>query len=468
MLATAPRILKPQPGPQEAFLACDADIAGIGGAKGGGKTMALLLDPLYDISNSSFAAVVFRRTFPEIRMEGGLWDSSERVTLADGTKVPFYPSLGAVPVESRLEWSFPSGATVRFAHMEHESDRLQFLLGLQAAWLGFDQVETFTYRQFWDLIGALRSMAGVHNRIRFSCNPDPDHWTKTFMAWWLDPKTGLPIPERAGRVRWFVRVNDEIEWADAPNQLAARYGDDCSPLSFAFFPSTVYDNPILLKANPKYLATLKMMRQIQRERMLIGNWNAKEHAGSYFQRSWIPIVEQAPPLVRAIRYWDRASKTAEKATPTDSWTVGMKLGMAADGIWYICHVERFHGTPLAVEQAIDNCFTQDSRSVYVGIEQDPAQAGVGEAMGHARRIAAMGGTVLLNRVHESKGKRAEPVSALAEHGLLRMVKGPWNDSCLNEMENFDGSDKCMADQVDSLSGGYYKLSTMKVAGTWGR
>src|SRR5690348_2826225 len=50
--------------------------------------------------------------------------------------------------------------------------------------------------------------------IRATCNPDADSWVADFLAWWIDPESGLPIIERAGVLRYYVRVAGKIEWAD--------------------------------------------------------------------------------------------------------------------------------------------------------------------------------------------------------------------------------------------------------------
>ena len=71
--------IRPQPGPQEAFLASSADIAIYGGAAGGGKSWGLLLEGVRHVSNPEFGAVYFRRTMPQIKNEGGLWDESEKL-----------------------------------------------------------------------------------------------------------------------------------------------------------------------------------------------------------------------------------------------------------------------------------------------------------------------------------------------------------------------------------------------------
>jgi hypothetical protein len=66
----------PQEGPQTLFLSSAADIAIYGGAAGGGKTFAELLEPLRHVGNKDFGAVIFRRTTPQITNEGALWDES--------------------------------------------------------------------------------------------------------------------------------------------------------------------------------------------------------------------------------------------------------------------------------------------------------------------------------------------------------------------------------------------------------
>src|SRR4051812_35080966 len=65
-----PLELRPQQGPQEQFLRSAADIAIYGGAAGGGKSFALLLEPLFHVANSRFRGVLFRRTVPQLRLEG--------------------------------------------------------------------------------------------------------------------------------------------------------------------------------------------------------------------------------------------------------------------------------------------------------------------------------------------------------------------------------------------------------------
>lgn len=115
-VAKADRPPRPQPGPQRRFLASLADIAIYGGAAGGGKTWALLLQALPHEAEPDFSAVFFRRTTMQVRHPGGLWDESFRL----------YAARQAQPFTASLEWRFPSGARVRFAHLEHDKTVLEW------------------------------------------------------------------------------------------------------------------------------------------------------------------------------------------------------------------------------------------------------------------------------------------------------------------------------------------------------
>ena len=187
------KILRPQPGPQEAFLSTPADIAIYGGAAGGGKTYALLLESLRHIRNPGFGAVIFRRQSIQITQEGGLWDSSFGV---------FGGLRGAVPKTSpRRHWRFRSGSRVSFAHIDGDRD-LNKWQGSQIAMIGYDELTHFTKRQFFYMLSRNRSGCGVAPYIRATCNPDADSWVAGFIGWWIDPKTGYPLRERSGKIRY--------------------------------------------------------------------------------------------------------------------------------------------------------------------------------------------------------------------------------------------------------------------------
>jgi len=453
----SPNAILPQQGPQSVFLATPADIAVYGGAAGAGKTWAIQAEPLRHRATKGFGAVIFRRTYAEITNQGGLWDTS----------FDLYVPCGGIPKESKLQWSFPPyGNKISFRHMQHEKDRYDYQ-GAQIPLIEFDQLEHFTWRQFTYMYSRMRSVSAVRPYMRATCNPHPDHWLRRFMAWWIDDETGLPITERAGVIRWFTIVNNEVQWAASAAELVTRFGPDTQPKSFTFVPGKLQDNRILMDADPGYEANLQAMPYVERERLLGGNWNVRDSAGTIFRREWFEVVDAAPSCISVIRYWDRAGTASINGQTVlgASWTAGVKLGLTASGIWYVLDVVRFQGSPLAVERAIVNTASQDGHMVQVGIEQDPAQAGKAEANVHVRNLA--GYDVAVNTVREHKAKRSKPVSSQAEAGNIKVVRAKWTDAYLHELENFDGTDKCVSDQTDATSGAFYMLTRpRKRAGTW--
>lgn len=271
-------IIKPQPGPQEKFLSTSADVCIYGGAAGGGKTYGLLMEAMRHKSDPNFGAVIFRRNYTQVTAQGGLWDSSRSL---------YRYIRGATPRKTpKLHWEFSSGARVNFAHLGSDDD-CESWQGSQIAMVGFDELTHFTRYQFFYMLSRNRTDADVKPYVRATCNPDADSWVADFIAWWIDPDTGYPIPERSGKIRYMVRVNDEIIWGDTRQELVGKGVEEGDIKSVTFIASTLQDNQILMKRDPGYLANLKALPLVERERLLYGNWKIKPAAGLFFKRSQI-------------------------------------------------------------------------------------------------------------------------------------------------------------------------------------
>lgn len=411
---------------------------------GGGKSFALLLEPLRNIQNKNFGAVCFRRTMPQIKNEGGLWDESSKI----------YPFLNAKPNMSESFWKFPEGAVVSFAHLEHEKNVYDYQ-GAQIPLIMFDELTHFTKKQFFYMLSRNRSTCGVRPYIRATTNPDKKSWVRMFIDWYIYPKShplaGLPIPERSGVVRYFIVEDDKVIWKDEREEF------DKPELakSFTFISAKITDNKILLKKDPGYLGNLQAQSRVERAKLLDGNWDAEEKPGELFQREWFKSVSVAPQnLKKIVRYWDRAASESDSA----DWTVGLKLGMMDTGQVVVLNMIRFRGTPNKVEAAIKNAAAQDTFACSPCIEQDPGQAGVMEAQYLASRL--IGYTVKIFRATQDKVTRAKPVSAQAEVGNVIVVQAPWNEDFFSELEAFPqgGHD----DIVDAFSGGFEALINSKV------
>lgn len=136
-------------------MSSDADIIIYGGAAGGGKTFAILMEPLRHIRNKNFGAVILRKNAVQITVEGGLWDESFEVY--GGIK-------GAVPRKSpKLQWVFKSGARVSFQHQERDEELFKWQ-GAQIALLEFDELTHFTEKAFFYLQSRCRTTCGVRLR----------------------------------------------------------------------------------------------------------------------------------------------------------------------------------------------------------------------------------------------------------------------------------------------------------------
>lgn len=281
------KAIKPQAGFQEQFLSSAADIVIGGGAAGAGKTFAELIEAVRHIGNPKFGAVMFRRTYAQIKNEGGLWDASKNI----------YPLIGGRPNESDLTWKFRTGATISFAHLQHEKDIFNYQ-GSEIPLIIFDELTHFTERMFFYLLSRNRSTCGVRPYIRATCNPDPDSWVARFIDWYIDsreqlpdgspnPSYGLPIPERVGKIRYFLRDQENVIWGDSVAEVVAQCPHifsreefkDIDPRelvkSFTFIPGTIYGNTELLRINPGYLGNLMSLDEATKSQLLDGNWGIK-------------------------------------------------------------------------------------------------------------------------------------------------------------------------------------------------
>lgn len=454
------RVLKPQQGPQETFLSTSADIAIYGGAAGGGKTYALLLEAVRHTGNPKFGAVIFRRQSIQITQEGGLWDSSYEVY--GGMK-------GAVPKTSpRCHWKFKTGARVGFAHIDGDRD-LRKWQGSQIALIGFDELTHFTKKQFFYMMSRNRSASGIDPYIRATCNPDADSWVADFISWWIDPDTGYPISERSGVIRYMVHMNDVISWFDTEEEgidFAKRNGLDAfkakkSVKSVTFIASTLQDNKILMENDPGYLANLLALTEVEKERLLNGNWKIKPSAGSFFKRTQIGDILTAIPddIVAICRGWDLAA-TDEDENKEAAYTAGVLIAKRACGRFLVLDVVNKQLKAGEVRKLImtttkaDNAKYRKYCTVRQRLPQDPGQAGKEQAGSYIEMLA--GYSVVTRPESGSKESRAEPMAAQWQQGFFDVMEGEWNEEYFNQLESFPESK--FKDMVDAGSSAFGEIT----------
>ncbi len=288
-------VIEPQKGFQEMFMSSSADVVIAGSGAGVGKSFAMLMESLRNVHNPHYNGVIFRRTMAQVVNGGGLWDDSHEL----------YPLLGGISRISSKDWTFPSGAKIKFGHLEHEKN-VKDHQGGQYGFLGFDELTHFTEKMFFYLLSRNRSRY-TKAYCRATTNPDPDHWVASFIAWYLDKDTGLPIPERNGAVRYFTRIGDDTIWGDskqevlekAPQLLVYAKGKvkpDDLIYSFAFIAGSIYDNKKLLDNDPSYIGRLLSQSEADKASLLDGSWKATENNNQLFNNADLAELEHIEPM----------------------------------------------------------------------------------------------------------------------------------------------------------------------------
>jgi predicted phage terminase large subunit-like protein len=388
------------------------------------------------INNQRFGAVLIRQSFRQIVSEGGLFDSSEEI----------YPYLGGKARRSAMEWLFPSGAKISFAHLSHEDDKYKYQ-GSQIPLVCFDELTHFSETQVFYMMSRNRSTCGIKPYMRCTTNPDANSWIAPFIDWWID-EAGFPIQERSGVVRWFIRVSGEVLWASNPGILREKYPENI-PKSFTFVASNIYDNKILLDKDPSYLANLQSLHPIDQARLLGGNWKIKEESGKVFNRTWFEIVDEAPPGGQEVRFWDLAA--TEKTTAC--YTAGVKMRLVGD-IYYILDVIAEQVGPAQGDELISKTAQQDGRYVKVRWELEGGSSGIRDEAhlkGLLKGFDAKGIPPMGDKV-----KRAKPLATDAYQGKVKLVRASWNDKYLSILQDFP--DSPVKDHVDASSGAYATLT----------
>ena len=229
-------IFKANEGPQEEFLAAGETDVLYGGAAGGGKSYAMLIDPLRFAHRSAHRAIILRRSMPELRE---LIDKSREL----------YPKAfpGAKYKEVEKMWTFPSGAKMEFGFLERDADVYRYQ-GQAYSFIGFDEITHLPTEFAWNYLGSRLRTTDPEIEVYMRCTANPGgsgaHWVKKR---YIDP----------------APPNDSFRGADG--------------LTRKFIPARLQDNPYLAK-DGRYEKMLASLPPTQRQQLLEGNWDVAEGA----------------------------------------------------------------------------------------------------------------------------------------------------------------------------------------------
>lgn len=251
-------IWAPQPGFQEAFMACPLYEVLAAGNRGGGKTCVLLMDYAQDVGRgwgSAWQGVIFRQSFPQLR---NVISESKRWFYAiwkKGSEVNYNAG------ENFWEWS--TGERLYFRQFKNADDYYDYH-GFQLPWIGWEELTTWA-----DDVGYKRMMStsrstvpGMPRKIRSTTNPYGPG-----MGW---VKLRFGLPENFGEV-----IDDDID------EETGR----ASPPRVAI-ESLLIENRALLEADPDYQDKIAQAARNEEEKRawLYNDWNVA--AGSMFSDVW--------------------------------------------------------------------------------------------------------------------------------------------------------------------------------------
>lgn len=249
-------IFQPNPGPQTDFLSAPEQEVLYGGAAGGGKSYAMLADPVRYFNNPKARMLLVRRTTEELR---------ELVAVSK----ELYPR--AIPGIKFLErdktWVAPSGASLWLSYLDREDDVSRYQ-GQAYTWIGFDELTQWPTPYAWDYMRTrLRTSrdSGLRLYQRATTNPGgPGHqWVKKMF---VDPSApGVPFWARD------LDSGEVITWPKG-------HSLEGQPLlKRRFIPATLHDNPYLAD-DGMYEANLLSMPEHLRKQLLEGNWDINQGA----------------------------------------------------------------------------------------------------------------------------------------------------------------------------------------------
>lgn len=469
-------IVRPQSPFQEKYLKSNAKILVVGGAAGSSKSYVGLMRHLRWVHDPNYRGFCIRKNSTAIMKPGGLFEQAFRL----------YSKVFPGKIERKLKDQklvFPSGASVSFSHYENDSAE-NLYQGLELSSVFYDEGTHASEHHLWWLFSRLRTEADMGDTeacMWVSCNPDPDSFLFDWVSWWLypegHPQYGLPDPEKNGVTRYLLRFNGSLVWGDSYDELFQKYkrhdipddhDEQPTPISFQVLLGTIYDNPTLMRTNPGYKASLEALPDVERRRLLLGDWTAREEGSTYFQRSWCEEPTEEPPaseIVRTVRAYDFAGTLKSDSNPSPDYTACAKISKLKNGDYFVHEVRRARMLFGDWEKFVIKNGEQDGKDCEIIIPLDPgASAKVATGL-LTRSLSEKGYRVRTMKTTQSKLDRFRPVSSLAMNGHVKILKGCAYDEENNiqannaflykELEAFNGKrrggESGHDDMVDSIS-----------------
>lgn len=264
-------VFRPNKGPQTDFFASTEREVLFGGAAGGGKSYALLVDPLRYIGNSKNSALLLRRTTEELRELR--WKSQELYP-------QIYPQIKWS--ERNQNWVMPSGGRLWMSFLDADKDVLRYQ-GQAFNWIGFDELTQWPSAHAWNYLRSrLRTTAKeLPLFMRASTNPG------NAGAWWVKKMFIDPAPWNTAFWATDMETGEVLVYPEG-HRFAGK------PLfKRRFIPSNLADNPYLYE-DGQYESNLLGLPEHLRKQLLEGSWDVIEGAAFPEWNRKIHVIEPFP------------------------------------------------------------------------------------------------------------------------------------------------------------------------------
>ncbi len=267
----------PNPGTQTDAYLSQADVLLYGGRAGGGKTY---LELGWGV-NEAQSGIIFRRGRNQT---DGLEKEGKNLI---GTGARFNGT--------DLEWTWPSGKTLKLAGMQLAGDWNDHA-GRERDYMGFDEGGEFLEIQVASIMAWLRADPGRRTRVIIGSNPPRTSdglWLVRWFAPWLDPK--FPDPAIPGELRWAIYVSrgeeSEMVWVEGPGEYDMD-GEKYLAKSYTFIPASLADNPY--RDTPEYRAQLQSLPEPLRSQLLYGKFSTsmKDAANQTIPTAWVQLAQE--------------------------------------------------------------------------------------------------------------------------------------------------------------------------------
>lgn len=401
------------------------------------------------IKDPYFRGVFIRETNTQLTQAGGLWQEAQDM----------WKHFGAIFKQSPvLTATFPSGASVQFKVCGADRDISNYDGG-QYSLVIFDEAQNHTETQIRYLHSRIRSKAKGPHQLILTCNPKHDHeFLLKFVRPYLDPISGIPLQEEFAKVRYYGAYQGDIVIGDTKEELEAKYpGIAC--MDYVFVAANLYSNPRMKIINPNYWNQLENLKRVERERLLLGSWFAKPSTAGLFKREWVEEIDELPDdIVSWSRGMDLAGTLASESNPNPDWTASTLMAKTRSGYYIVVHVERYRKL---INGVLENIVETDRRDKELYGNEIPVR--IPTDVGAAAKAAGMFTTKFLVEAgvdarnhktsgHTKKTAAMQPFLAIAEAGLVKVLRAEWNSMWYNELEDYIDGNRNQKDDMWDATG----------------